>query len=65
VQSLVVDQATYSRTASSSWLRVAQVRSAISSVLKLSTELSATALSSASPTVPIDASTPCSFSIWV
>ena len=54
----LLNHATYSRTASSSWLRVVQVRSAMSSVLKLSTKLSATALSSASPTVPIEASTP-------
>jgi hypothetical protein len=37
---------------------VRQRRSAISSVLKLSTKLSDIALSYASPTEPIDASTP-------
>jgi len=35
----------YSTTASSSWARERQTRSAISSVLKLSTKLSASALS--------------------
>ena len=40
-----LNQPTYSTTASSSWLRVRQTRSAISSVLKLSTNYSASALS--------------------
>jgi len=39
-----LNQPTYSTTASSSWLRVRQTRSAISSVLKESTKLSARAL---------------------
>ena len=50
----VLNQATYSTIASSSWERVRQTRSRISSVLKLSTKLSASALSYASPTVPIE-----------
>ncbi len=41
----VLNQATYSTIASSSWERVRQTRSRISSVLKLSTKLSASALS--------------------
>lgn len=45
VQAVVVDQPTHSTSASSSWDRVRQTRSAISSVLKLSTKLSAMALS--------------------
>src|SRR5689334_1183443 len=40
----VLDQPRYSTTASSSWDRVRQMRSAISSVLKLSTKLSVSAL---------------------
>jgi hypothetical protein len=40
----VLNQATYSTTASSSCVRVRQTRSRISSVLKLSTKLSAVAL---------------------
>ncbi len=40
----VLYQPMYSTTASSSWLRVRQTRSAISSVLKLSTNDSASAL---------------------
>jgi hypothetical protein len=40
----LLNQATYSTTASSSWERVRQTRSRISSVLKLSTKLSAAAL---------------------
>jgi hypothetical protein len=45
VQAAVVDQPTYSTTASSSCVLVRQTRSAISSVLKESTKLSASALS--------------------
>src|SRR4051794_28668965 len=41
---VVLNHATYSTIASSSWLRVRQTRSAISSVLKVSTKLSAMAL---------------------
>ena len=41
----LLNQATYSTIASSSWLRLRQTRSRISSVLKLSTKLSAIALS--------------------
>jgi hypothetical protein len=41
----VLNQLTYSTIASSSWLRVRQTRSRISSVLKVSTKLSAIALS--------------------
>src|SRR5919202_2646502 len=41
---LVLNQATYATIASSSWLRVRQTRSAINSVLKLSTKLWASAL---------------------
>ena len=51
----VLNQATYSTIASSSWERVRQTRSRISSVLNESTKLSASALSYASPTLPIDA----------
>jgi hypothetical protein len=40
----LLNQPRYSTTASSSWERVRQTRSAISSVLKLSTKLSASAL---------------------
>jgi hypothetical protein len=42
---MVLNQPTHSTTASSSWLRLRQTRSAISSVLKESTKLSASALS--------------------
>jgi len=41
----LLNQATYSTTASSSWVRERQERSAISSVLKESTKLTAIALS--------------------
>src|SRR3954447_5559417 len=41
----LLNQPTYSTIASSSWVRVRQTRSVISSVLKLSTKLSASALS--------------------
>src|SRR6266436_3273443 len=41
----LLNQATYSTRASSSWVRVRQTRSRINSVLKLSTKLSAVALS--------------------
>ena len=44
---------------------VRQTRSRINSVLKLSTKLSAAALSKASPTVPIDARTPWSSRVWL
>jgi hypothetical protein len=50
----LLNQATYSTTASLSCDRLRQTRSRISSVLKLSTKLSALALSKASPTVPIE-----------
>ena len=43
----------------------APYRSRINSVLKLSTKLSAVALSNASPTEPIEASTPWSSRVWV
>lgn len=42
---LLLNQAMYSTVASSSWVRVRQTRSLMSSVLKLSTKLSAIALS--------------------
>ena len=45
MQAVVVNQLMYSTTASSSWERVRQTRSPTSSVLKLSTKLSARALS--------------------
>jgi hypothetical protein len=41
----LLNHATHSTIASSSWLRVRHTRSAINSVLKLSTKLSAIALS--------------------
>jgi hypothetical protein len=61
----VLNQPMYSTIASSSCARVRHTRSAISSVLKLSTKLSASALSYASPTVPIDAVTQWESSVWV
>jgi hypothetical protein len=56
----VLDQPTYSTIASSSCVRARQTRWAMSSVLKESRKLSASALSNASPTVPIEASRPWS-----
>jgi hypothetical protein len=61
----LLNQETYSTTASSSCEGEHQTRSAISSVLKVSTKLSAIALSEASPTVPTDARTPWSVRVWV
>jgi hypothetical protein len=65
VEAVVVEPGDPSTIASSSCVRVRQTRSAISSVLKLSTKLSAIALSSASPTEPIDARRPWSSRTWL
>src|SRR5204863_10164312 len=62
---LLLNQPTYSTVATSSCGRVRQTRSAISSVLKLSTNDSASALSYASPTDPTEASRPWSSSVCV
>src|SRR5205823_5367072 len=61
----LLNQPMYSTTASSSWERLRQTRSAISSVLKLSTNDSASALSYASPTLPTEASRRWSASVCV
>jgi hypothetical protein len=53
----LVNQPRYSPIATSSLSRLRQTRSAISSVLKKSTKLSARELSQASPTEPTEAST--------
>jgi hypothetical protein len=60
-----LNQPIHSTMASSSWPRERHTRSAISSVLKESTKLSASALSRASPTEPIEASTRWSSSTCV
>ncbi len=61
---LLLNQAMYSTTASSSRERLRQTRSAISSVLNESTNDSASALSSASPTEPTEARTRSWSSVW-
>jgi hypothetical protein len=63
VQAAVVEPADVLDDGGSSWERVRRTRLAMSSVLKLSAKLSASALSKASPTDPTEAGTPWSASV--